>query len=185
MWDVDILKFHATAAWTFQRVTVEGKFNTENPVLHHTNGFAEVTAPQMVELFGILIGHGIQTVIAQHIKTLFGNMNNQLLYEFICVCGGLEQDMEKGTVFTEVRAKFFCDGKDNMSVSAIDEFEGNGVGTVSLVSGAAGVAESGMTAERDELVCTTVGTLVKCAAEIRVTTADNLSYFRVDNGANI
>ena len=101
------------------------------------------------------------------------------------LCGRMEQDMEKGAVLTEVRAEFFCNGKNDMSVSAMDEFKGNGVGTVSLIGGAAGVAESGVTAERNEPVCAAVGALVKSAAEIRVTAADDLTHFRVNDRADI
>ena len=101
------------------------------------------------------------------------------------LCRRLEQDMKKGAVLSEVRTEFFCDGKDNMSVSAMNKFKGNGIGAVGLIGSATGVAESGVTAERDESVCTAVGALVKSAAEIGVTAADDLSYFCINNRTNI
>lgn len=97
------------------------------------------------------------------------------------LCGRLKQDMEKGTVLSEVRAEFFCNGKNNVSVFAMDEFKGNGVGAVSLIGSTAGVAESGVATERNKPVCTTVGALVKRASEIGVTTADDLPHFIINN----
>lgn len=98
---------------------------------------------------------------------------------------GLEEDMEEGTIFTEVRTEFFGDGKNNMAMPAIDELERNGISTVSLISSAAGIAESGMTAKRDELVGITVRADVKVTAEIRVTAADDLLNFSTDNRTNL
>lgn len=92
---------------------------------------------------------------------------------------GLEKDMEEGAVLMEVGTQFFGDGEDDMAVPAVDELEGDGIGTVSLIGSATGIAESEMAAERDELVCAAVRVYVKGAAEIRVTAVDGLSDFRL------
>ena len=98
---------------------------------------------------------------------------------------GAKKDMKKRTVFTEVRTQFFSDGKNNMAVSAVDELERNGIRTVRLISSSAGITESGMTAERNELVCIAVRTNVKRAAEIRIAAVNDLLNFSSDHRADI
>jgi hypothetical protein len=63
------------------------------------------------------------------------------------LCRSLEQDIKKGTVLSEKLTKFLRDGKDNVSVAAVNELGSNRVSPVSLVGGAAGIAEAGLTAE--------------------------------------
>lgn len=65
---------------------------------------------------------------------------------------GAKQDVKKLTVSAEVGAEFFRDGKDDMAVPAVDQFQGNAVGTIRLVSNATGIAETGMAAKGDKLV---------------------------------
>ncbi|MCU7378805.1 hypothetical protein OBO34_10610 [Clostridiales Family XIII bacterium ASD5510] len=99
--------------------------------------------------------------------------------------GGPEEDMEEAAVLTEVGAQLLRDGEDNMAVPAVDELEGDGIGTVRLVGGAAGVAETAVAAERDEFVCAAVRAYVEGAAEVRVTAVDSLLHLRPDNRADI
>lgn len=101
------------------------------------------------------------------------------------LCGRLKEDIEKRPIFEKERTEFFCNGKDDMSVPAMDEFKGNGISTVSLIGSATGVTESGVTAERNESVGTAIGTLVKGVPEIRVTATDDLPHFCIDNGTDI
>ena len=49
-----------------------------------------------------------------------------------------------------------------MPVRAIDEFGGNGISTVGLISDAACIAEPWLTAERDELEPFTIRTVIEC-----------------------
>mgnify|MGYP000463619851 CR=1 FL=1 len=99
--------------------------------------------------------------------------------------GGAEKDMEEAAVLTEVGAKLLGDGKDHMAVPAVDELEGDGIGTVRLVGGAAGIAEPGTAAEGDEFVGAAVRAYVEGAAVIRISAVDGLLHLRPDDRADI
>ena len=85
--NIYLFEFHVTAAWTFQRIMVERTFDTENPALHDAYGPAEMAFHQMNETSGLLIRHGIKSVIAKHVKSFFRNMNDQFLNEIVSVFG--------------------------------------------------------------------------------------------------
>ncbi len=50
IWNIDVLEFHVTAAWTFQRVMAEGQFCAEDPALHDAHGPAQMALHQMDEV---------------------------------------------------------------------------------------------------------------------------------------
>ena len=64
--------------------------------------------------------------------------------------GGTKEDIEKIAVCSEIWAELIRDGKNNMTMSAINELFFNGGSTVILISGAAGTAETGVTSEWNE-----------------------------------
>ena len=90
MGKIENFKFHRTAAWTFQRIVVEGKLETENPALHEKHRPAQMAFPEMEEITGMLIGQGIKAVIAEHVEALLRNMDDQFLNEIVGVFGLVE-----------------------------------------------------------------------------------------------
>ena len=87
--------------------------------------------------------------------------------------GRTKEDIEKIAVCSEIWAKLIRDGKNNMTMSAINELFFNGGSTVILISGAAGTAETGVTSERNETDALTARTLVESKTHFRVTTREN------------
>jgi hypothetical protein len=75
-----------------------------------------------------------------------------------------EQDIKKGTVLSKKFAKLLGNGKNNVPVAAVDQLCGDGIGTISLISGAAGIAESRFTAEGDIVEVIAVMTVVETIA---------------------
>lgn len=96
-----------------------------------------------------------------------------------------KEDIQKVTICSEVRAKFIRNGENNVTMSAIDELFFNRSGAVVLISGAAGIAEAGMTTKRNETDTLTARTFVKSKSLFRVTTRENSFDLINDNRSDI
>ena len=87
--------------------------------------------------------------------------------------GRTKEDIEKIAVSSEIWAELIRDGKNNMTMSAIDELFFHRGSTVILISGAAGIAETGVTSEGNETDPLAARTLVESKSHFRVTTREN------------
>ena len=87
--------------------------------------------------------------------------------------GRTKEEIEKIAVSSEIWAELIRDGKNNMTMSAIDELFFNRGSTVILISGAAGIAETGVTSEGNETDPLAARTLVESKSHFRVTTREN------------
>ena len=98
---------------------------------------------------------------------------------------GLEKNIQKSSVSSEIWTKFFGDSEDNMAMSAVNEFFFDGSGAIILISSATSAAKAGMTAKRDETDTFTAGTLVKCKPHFRITAGKNPGNFINYHGSDI
>ena len=99
--------------------------------------------------------------------------------------GRTKEDIEKIAVCSEIWAELIRDGKNNMTMSAINELFFNGGSTVILISGATGTAETGVTSERNETDALAARTLVESKTHFRVTTRENPVDFINDDRSDI
>lgn len=72
----------------------------------------------------------------------------------------MEQNVKKVAIFSEILAEFFGDGEDDMAMVAVQKFGGNGFRPGSLVSDAAGIAETGVASEGNDFVGAAMGAAV-------------------------
>ena len=72
-------------------------------------------------------------------------------------------------------------GKDNVSVAAVDQFGGNGVGSVCLIGGTAGVAEARFAAEGNIMEPITMLAVIETVAFFVIATAEHFLNFTLDN----
>ena len=86
----------------------------------------------------------------------------------------VEQAVQQGAVFQEIRPEFFGDRKDTMPVVAVDQFTSHGSCPFPGIKVAASRTETGMAAKRDEVEMTALRTAVHGAAEGGVTAVDHL-----------
>ena len=87
---------------------------------------------------------------------------------------GIEQTIQAGAVFQEIRSEFFRDRKNAMPVVAVDQFACHGSCPFPGVKVAASRTETGMAAKRDEVEVTALRTAVHGTAERRIATVDHL-----------
>lgn len=96
----------------------------------------------------------------------------------------LEQKIKKGAVLAKEFTKLLWNGKNNVPVAAVDQLCRDRIGTIGLIGGAAGIAETGFTAERDIVEMIAVMTVVKSIALFQITTIKHFLDFVQDNRAN-
>ena len=80
---------------------------------------------------------------------------------------------EKRPVFQKKMSEFRINGKDTVPVIDIDDLKRHGSSTVDGIFGAAGRAESAVTAKGNKLESTTTATAIHCTAKRRITTSDH------------
>ena len=68
------------------------------------------------------------------------------------LCSWLEENIKKSAILFEIPAKFFSNCEDDMAIVTVKEFGRYDLGSLGLISNAAGIAETGMASERDDLV---------------------------------
>lgn len=95
---------------------------------------------------------------------------------------GLKKAVKEGAVIEEERAQLFIDGKNEVPVGAVNEFKGHFSGAVNAVFIAAGGAELGMVAERDEFRLTAVWTVTHGTAIRGIPTVYHFLDVFHDNG---
>ena len=81
--------------------------------------------------------------------------------------------------------KHIRDGKNNMAMLAVDEFRGNGVGPIRLISSSAGRAKARLTAKSDKMKAFASMAIVKMVPVCGVPTVEHLIDLRDHNRANI
>ncbi len=96
----------------------------------------------------------------------------------------LEQKIKKSAVFSKELTKLLGNRKDNVSVAAVDQLCGDGIGTISLISGATGIAETRFTAEGDIVEVIAVMTVVESIALFQITTIQHFFHFIPDDRTN-
>jgi len=95
--------------------------------------------------------------------------------------GGLEEKAKKGALLTKKITELHWYGKDNVSVAAVDQFGGNGVGSVCLIGGTAGVAEARFAAEGNIMEPITMLAVIETVAFFVIATAEHFLNFTLDN----
>ena len=95
-----------------------------------------------------------------------------------------EENIKKAAIFSEIPAKLFGNGKNDMTMAAVKELGRNDFSSLRLISSPAGIAETGMASERNDPVSSTVGTAIHGKAAGRIAAGDDLLDFRKDNRTN-
>ena len=85
----------------------------------------------------------------------------------------LKKKTEKRSVFQEKMSEFRINGKDTVPVIDIDDLKRHGSSAVDGIFGAAGGAESAVTAKGNKLESTTTATAIHCATKRRIPTSDH------------
>ena len=90
------------------------------------------------------------------------------------VANGMKETVEQRTVSAEEDTKFFGNGKDTMTVNALDDFERHGRSALDRIEIATGRTETAFTAKRNKFERTTRRTPVHSAAERGISTMNHL-----------
>ena len=96
---------------------------------------------------------------------------------------GTEKAVKERTILQEERAECFVNGKNEMPVRAVDKLKRHFCGAFNAVFVAAGRAESGMAAERDEFEFAAVGTGIHGTAKRGVPAVYHFLHVFHNNGA--
>ena len=86
----------------------------------------------------------------------------------------VEQAVQQGAVFQEIRPEFFGDRKDTMPVVAVDQFTSHGGCPLPGIKVTAHWTEMGMAAKRDKVEMTALRAAIHGAAEGGITAVDHL-----------
>ena len=86
----------------------------------------------------------------------------------------LKKAVEKGTVFQKERTKFFVNGKNAVSVSALNELEGHGSRALLAILDATGRTKAAFASKRDKFHVTAVRAGIHGTAKRRVTAVNHL-----------
>ena len=97
----------------------------------------------------------------------------------------LEKTVKEGAVVQEERAQVFVDGKNEVPMGTVNEFEEHFGGAVNAVFIAAGWTELGMAAERDKFKSAAMGAPIHGAAVRRVPAVDHFFDVFHDNGTGM
>lgn len=97
----------------------------------------------------------------------------------------LKKAVKEGAVIEEERAQVFINGKNEMSVGAVNEFKGHFSRAVNTVFIAAGGAKLGMAAERDKFKFTAMRAAEHGTAIRGITTVDHLLNVFYNNGTGM
>jgi len=81
-----------------------------------------------------------------------------------------EKKIKKGAVLSKEFTKLLGNRKDNVPVATVDQLCGDGIGTICLIGGAAGIAETRFTAKWDIVKVIAVMTVVETIALFQITT---------------
>lgn len=97
---------------------------------------------------------------------------------------GLEENIKKLSITTKKFTEFLRDRKDNVPVAAVNQLCGNGISTICLIGGTAGIAESGFASERHIVKLIAVMTVVKTITLFAVTAIQHFFNLIFDDRAN-
>ena len=97
----------------------------------------------------------------------------------------LKKAVKERAVIQEERAQVFINGKNKVSVGAVNEFKGHFSRAVDAVFIAAGGTKLGMAAERDKFKFATVGTGIHRTTIRRVPAVDHLLNVFHNNGTGM
>ncbi len=97
----------------------------------------------------------------------------------------LKKAVKQGTVIEKERTQVFINGKNEVPVSTVNEFEGHFRRAVNAVFIAAGRAKFRVTAERNEFQFAAVGAAIHGAAVRRVSTVDHFLNIFHNNGTGM
>ena len=97
---------------------------------------------------------------------------------------GLEENIKKLSVTAKKFTEFLRNRKDNVPVAAVDELCGNGIGTICLIGGAAGIAEAGFAAERHKAEVIAVRTAIQSIALFQISAMKHFFNLGLHNRTN-
>jgi hypothetical protein len=95
-----------------------------------------------------------------------------------------EQKIKKGAVLSKEFTKFLGNGKNNVPVAAVDQLCGDGIGTIGLIGGAAGITETRFTAKGDKVKAFAVMTVVESITLFQITTIQHFFNFILNDRTN-
>lgn len=83
--DIDVNEFHTSTTGTVQWIVMEGDLDAKRPRLQFGKDRAHVGFSQMDQMRSTRVGLRIQTIITEHVKTLFRDVYDKFLDKFMSV----------------------------------------------------------------------------------------------------
>ncbi|HVI41124.1 MAG TPA: hypothetical protein VM577_10715 [Anaerovoracaceae bacterium] len=97
---------------------------------------------------------------------------------------GFEENIKKPAVTTKKLTELLWNRKDNVPMTAVNQLCSDGIGAVGLISGAAGIAETGFAAEGYIMEMITVMAVVETIALFQIAAMKHLLNLSFNNGTN-
>jgi hypothetical protein len=97
---------------------------------------------------------------------------------------GFEENIKKPAITAKNLTELRWNRKDNVPVATVNQLCSDGIGAVGLISGAAGIAEARLAAERDKMEMITMMAVIEAIALFKVTAVKHFLDFILDNRAD-